>query len=170
MNEEEFQEFDEDLPKSKSQIKREMQALKDLGKELVELPASQLEKIPLSEAVRDGITKARAMQYGALKRQLKFIGGLMVHEDEAAIRLALMKIRQPHEEEVSAFHEIEKWRDQLLSGNQQLLNELAQQFDLFERQYVNQLIRNAKKEATNNKPPKSSRLLFKYLKGLQEAE
>ena len=41
-------------------------------------------------------------------------------------------------------------------------------FEQFERQYVGQLIRNAKKEQTQNKPPKSARLLFKYLSELQQ--
>lgn len=42
-------EFEEDLPKSKSQIKREMYELRALGKELVELSSKQLLDIPLSD-------------------------------------------------------------------------------------------------------------------------
>jgi len=38
-----------------------------------------------------------------------------------------------------------------------------------DRQQLRQLVRNANKESQQNKPPKASRLLFKYLKELQEA-
>ena len=160
------QEFD-DLPKSKSQIKRELQELQALGKQLVELPDKQLIDIPISDKLRDAILAAKTMKHGALSRQFKYIGNLMPIEDEASIRKALDKSQQPHKDEANAFHALEEWRDRLLQSDQALLDELALKFDEFERQYVGQLIRNAKKEQTLNKPPKSARLLFKYLSELQ---
>jgi len=160
-------ELEEDLPKSKSQIKREMHELQALGKELVELPAKQLVDIPLSEKARDAIVAARSFKHGAIRRQLQYIGCLMPKEDEDAIRTMLHKLQQPHKDEVKAFHQIEQWRDQLLQDDQDLLNELANKFENFDRQHIRQLIRNAKKEQELNKPPKSSRLLFKYLTEIQ---
>jgi ribosome-associated protein len=157
----------EDLPKSKSQIKRDLLELQALGKKLVALPEKQLRKVPLSERLRDAIVAARTFKHGAVSRQLKYIGGLMQDENEALIRVALENLEKPHKEEVNAFHKIEEWRDQLLQGNTTLLDELAGTFARFERQYVSQLIRNAKKEQTLNKPPKSARLLFKYLSEIQ---
>jgi ribosome-associated protein len=157
------------LTKSKSQIKREMHELQVLGKQLVELPSKQLVHIPISDSLREAIVDAKTMKLAALKRQIKFIGGLMSDEDEESIRKALDKLQQPHKEEVSKFHEVEQWRDHLLQGDQDLLNELANKFESFERQYVSQLIRNSKKETANNKPPKSARLLFKYLTELQNS-
>ena len=87
----------------------------------------------------------------------------MQHEDEILIRSKLDKLKMPHNNEVKKFHEVEQWRDDLIQGKTSLISELAIKFENFERQYVNQLIRNAKKENSNNKPPKSARLLFKYL-------
>jgi ribosome-associated protein len=164
------QEYEEEFGKSKSQVKREMHALHDLGKALVELPDSHMEQVPVSDKTREAITAAKKMKLAALKRQLKFIGGLMQEEDEVAVRAALEEIRKPHQKEVEQFHEVEQWRDLLLQGDQALFNDLANKFESFERQRVNQLIRNAKKEQANNKPPKSSRLLFKYLVELQTGE
>lgn len=157
----------EEFGKSKSQIKRELRELHDLGKQLVELPDAHFLQVPVSDKLREAVIAARKMKLAALKRQLKFIAGLMQTEDEAAIRSALEKLRKPHKQEVEKFHEIEKWRDLLLEGNQDLVNELANKFENFERQHVNQLIRNAKKEQASNKSPKSARLLFKYLSELQ---
>lgn len=91
----------------------------------------------------------------------------MPKEDEASIRKALNKIQQPHKDEVNAFHEVEQWRNQLLLGDQVLLNALVNKFVNFDRQHIRQLIRNAKKEQDQNKPPKSARLLFKYLTEMQ---
>ena len=51
-------EDDDDLVTSKSQIKREMQALRDLGKELVDLPVSVVKKFDLPEAVYEAVTLA----------------------------------------------------------------------------------------------------------------
>jgi len=45
-NEVEFEEFD---PVSKSQLKRDSHAIKDLGKRLAALPAQHLARIPLDE-------------------------------------------------------------------------------------------------------------------------
>jgi ribosome-associated protein len=79
----------------------------------------------------------------------------------------LHKLQQPHKDDVKAFHQLEQWRDQLLLGDQDLLNELASKFVNFDRQHVRQLIRNAKKDQEKSKPPKSARLIFKYLTEMQ---
>lgn len=135
----------EELPKSKSQIKRELHELQALGKQLVALPGKQLANIPISDKLRDAIVAARSMKHGALSRQMKFVGNLMPNEDVASIRMALDKLQQPHKDEIKAFHELEQWRDRLLQGDQALLDELVNKFDNFERQHVSQLIRNAKR-------------------------
>ncbi len=167
----EYQDSDEqdvgEQPKSKSQIKREMHELQALGKQLVELSPRQLVDIPISDKLRDAIIAARSFKHGAIRRQLQYIGSLMPKEDETSIRTMLHKLQQPHKGEVKVFHEVEQWRDELLHGDQALLDELTNRFINFDRQHVRQLIRNAKKEQEKNKPPKSARLLFKYLTEMQ---
>lgn len=156
-------EHDAELPKSKSQLKREREALRLLGRELVELPDAHLQKVPLGEKSREAIVAARGMKMGALKRQLQYIGGLMVEEDEPAIRRTLEGLNAPHREEVAALHELEQWRDRLIEGDEVLLNELVDRFAQADRQHLRQLVRNAAKERKLAKPPKSSRMLFRYL-------
>jgi ribosome-associated protein len=92
----------------------------------------------------------------------------MPNEDAVLILQALDKLQQPHKKEVKVFHKIEEWRDKLLEGDEDIMSELMNKFKNFERQHVNQLIRNSKKEQAMNKPPKSSRLIFKYLSELQD--
>jgi ribosome-associated protein len=155
--------------KSKSQVKREMQALRDLGKELVELPAGELAKFGLSESLLDAIVLAQNSKREALRRQLQHIGKLLRDEDETAIRQTMDQISQPKKDEVKAFHELEQWRDRLITGDDEVINRLVSRFPDADRQHLRQLVRNARKERMMEKPPRYSRLLFQYLKELQNA-
>lgn len=160
---------DNDEEKSKSQVKRELHELQDLGKRLVELPAKQLQKLPLSEPLHQAILEAKTFSRRALQRQLKRIGGLMPQEDIEAIRRDLDGLLQPHREQVRAFHEAEQWRDRLIAGDDALLNELVDRHGA-DRQHLRQLVRNAQKEQAQNKPPRSARMLFQYLTEIKNEE
>ena len=151
---------------NKTQLKREMKALHELGRELVEMPMSKFEKISLSERMVDAIMLAKRVKKAALQRQLRFIASIMSEEDVKTIQLEIRQLALPQEQEVKAFHQVEDWRDRLIAGDDDLINELVNQYDGVNRQQLRQLVRNANKEAQNNKPPKSSRLLFKILKEL----
>ena len=148
---------------SKSQVKRELDALRKLGVQLVSMPRTQTDKLPLSERISEAIASARGFKRKALKRQLGLIGGLMRDEDSDAILEGIRKLTEPQRQAVTAMHEVEQWRDRLLAGETDLVDELAGRYTSLDRQYVSQLLRNAKKETQNNKPPKSARVLYKYL-------
>jgi len=109
-NEKMYEENDE-IPKSKSQVKREMQYLRDLGEELVDLPLVSLKKFNFAESLHDSIILAQGLKREALRRQIQHIGKLLREEDDAAICQLLSQISQPQRNEVTAFHEIEQWRD-----------------------------------------------------------
>ncbi len=151
---------------NKTALKREMKILHELGRELVELPKSKLEQIDLSERMRDAVTLAKKLKKSALQRQLRYISGIMPEEDLEAIRSQLRQLALPRQQQAEEFHQLEAWRERLVSGDNELLNELVEKLDA-DRQHLRQLIRNINKEAQNNKPPKASRMLFKYLTELQ---
>ena len=153
--------------KSKSQIKRELHLLHDLGKQLVALPESRLRTLELVEPLQTAIMDARRFKRGALKRQLQYIAGLMREVDAAAIQQALDGFHRPQQQEVEALHEVEAWRDALLAGNESLLDELVERFQHADRQHLRQLVRNANRERQLNKPPKSARALFRELSALR---
>lgn len=153
---------------NKTQLKREMKVFHDLGKELVALAESKLSELTLSERMMDAILAAKKMKKSALQRQLRFISSIIQEEDTDAIRLQLNRLALPQLQANDAFHEVEDWRDRLVSGDNELINELLERFTNADRQYIRQLVRNANKETQLNKAPKSSRMLFKYLKELQE--
>ncbi|MTI63812.1 ribosome biogenesis factor YjgA [Methylophaga sp.] len=159
---------DWDDEKSKTQVKKELQALRDLGKELISLPKKDMDKLDLPEDLREAIRDAQSMSKGALKRQTGFIGGLIAATDHESIERQLAQLKQPHQGQVKQFHQLESWRDRLLAGDDDVYGELIAEFEAFDVQHVRQLVRNAVREARQDKPPKSARQVFQYLQELQQ--
>ncbi len=159
---------DEEEYKSKSQLKREANALQELGEELMELAPADLERIPMEDSLREAILDARAMTKGALKRQRQLIGKLMRGTDPEPIIKALAARRQKAMESVRRFHQLEELRDQLIESGDQAMSDVLESYPHADRQQLRQLTRQAQKEATQGKP-NASRALFRYLKTLDES-
>lgn len=158
---------DEEIIISKSQLKRESNALQEMGEELVGLPASKLAKIPMPEELADAVALARKIKArGGLKRQLQYIGKVMRSIDAAPIEQALNELKNAAGKAAAKFHRLEQWRDRLLDEGDAALGELLEEFPHADRQHLRQLIRNAQQEAAKNKPPKSAREIFRYLREL----
>ena len=164
--------LDEDgqpLPPSKTQRKNAMHSLQDIGKELVKLPASKLAKIVLPDDLRVAIMDYRRFTKNeAIRRQMQYIGRLMRKIDPAPIEKQLAAFRGESNEEKALMHRIERWRERLIEQDDALtlfLNEYPQA----DATQLRQLIRNARFEATKNKPPKSSRLIFKMVREVLES-
>ncbi|MDT8385711.1 MAG: ribosome biogenesis factor YjgA [Gammaproteobacteria bacterium] len=159
----------EEREKSKSQVKREMHELLALGEVLVNLPKEQFAKIELPETLHDAVLEGRRItQHGAHKRQLQFIGKLMRTVDAEQIRQQVDTLEGHSKQAAANLHHIERWRDDLLTQGDAALERLLTEFPAADRQYLRQLIRNAKKEMQENRAPKSARSLFKYLRDLQD--
>ncbi len=153
---------------NKTQLKREMKVLHNLGRELVDLAQSKLDQITLSEKMRDSVEAAKKMKKSALQRQLRYITSVMQEEEVDTIQLQLKQLALPQQQANETFHKLEKWRDQLIAGDNNLIEQLVNEINA-DRQRLRQIIRNANKETQQNKPPKSSRILFQYLKELEES-
>lgn len=160
---------DEDEIVSKSQLKRESLALQAMGEELVGLPAAKLAKIPMPEELADAVALARKIKArGGLKRQLQYIGKVMRSIDAEPIEQALNELKNAAGKEAAKFHRLEQWRDRLVEEGDTVLGELLEEFPHADRQHLRQLIRNAQQEAAKNKPPKSAREIFRYLRDLAQ--
>jgi ribosome-associated protein len=153
--------------KSKSQVKRDLKALQKIGERLVGLPPSQREKITMSDELREALEFAAAVKkHEARRRQIKYIGVLLRHEDAESIAADLEDIEGEQRREARAFHRIEKRRDELINDTAANLDEVVNRFPDSDRQHLMQLIRNARKERELGRPPKSARALFRYLREL----
>ncbi len=156
--------------KSRTQNKKEAQALQKLGEQLVGLSPDQINKMIMSQELRDAVLFAKTIKkHGARRRQMQYIGTLMREIDPEPIRRAIEIIAQGKKRNVRAMQQIEKWRDGLVDGNDDLYEDILSRFPGAERQRLSRLVRNAQKEKEKNKPPKSSRALFRYLKELLES-
>ncbi len=166
----EFEDQELPLKKSRTQLKNEMKQLQKMGEELVSLPGGQLKKLDLPESLIEAIEFARTTKkHEARRRQMQRIGALMREIDPEPIQQMLDDIANGRKAEARHFQELEKWRDELIAGNSEILETIFDQFPAADRQHINQLVRNAQKEAKENKPPKSARALFKHLRELKES-
>ena len=155
---------------SKSEIKRDAEELKRLGAELVDLGKNSLDKIPLDERLRTEIELAQRIKKEGRRRQLQLIGKMLRSRDEDPIRQALDKLKNRHNQQVALFHKLEMLRDRLIEQGDEAMSDVIALYPDADRQQLRSMIRNAQKEKAGNKPPKSARQIFQYLRELAEAQ
>lgn len=149
---------------SKSEIKRDAEALKKLGAKLVEMPAATLAKLELDERLVEAIEFARTLQREAKRRQLQFIGKLLRKMDADPIYQAIAQLENQHNQQQLLLRKLEITRDQLVTKGDDALSEVLADFPAVDRQHLRHLIRLAQKEREQNKPPKAYREIYQYLK------
>ena len=156
---------------NKTAIKKEIATCFALGEELSELSPALLQSFDLPENIAKAIREVAKMPHkGARKRQLKYIAGHLHKIDISSITERLDKLKNKSAHAVREHHLAERWRDRLIAEGNDALTELLYEYDTADRQQLRQLVRNAQKEAKEGKPPKSARLLYRYLKNLLQAD
>lgn len=156
-------------PISKSQRKRDMLALQDLGAELVRLPPASLDGLDLPEALSNALADCRRITaHEARRRQMQYIGRLMRDIDAAPIAERLAALRGESDAARAEFHALERWRTRLLDSDEALAGWLLEYPDS-DVQRLRQLVRNARKEAGEARPPRAGRELFRLLRAISAA-
>lgn len=149
---------------SKSQIKREAEALQELGEVLVKLPDAQFKRIELPENLRSAVAECRRItQNGALRRQKQYIGKLMRSIDPEPIQKQIDAFNGVSAAENARLHQAEKWRDRLIADNT-ALTQFVDAYPDVDATHLRQLIRNARDEAARNRPPKAFREIFRVIR------
>ena len=156
---------EEELQPSRTRRKLDDLALQELGEALVAVPAAKLAELDLPERLSDAIMHARGIsKFGALRRQMQYIGRLMREEGDAeTIRARLDAWNGVSVEETARLHLIERWRLKLLDDDKGL-DALIGEYPRADIQRLRTLIRNIKREKEAEKPPKSFRELFQVLR------
>lgn len=161
---------EDDLPISKTRRKQEMLDLQKMGERLVTLGLDQIAQIDLPEELARALREAKKInKHGALRRQFQYIGKLMRNVDIAPIQAKLDIWDGISYQEKAKLHQLERLRQRLLE-DESALSELVDKYPVSDIQYLRTLIRNAHKEQSTNRPPKSSRALFKALRELMLME
>lgn len=162
---------DDDIPKSKTQVKREMEALQELGKKLLQLSKNQQQKVPMSETLREALAEAdRIKQREATRRHLQYIGKVMRTEDHEAIAKQVELFDTTSAAHNRIFHQLEQKRDALIGENskEELSHYLEENPDLADIQLLRQLIRLSQKEIAQNGKTTNRKKLFRFLRDIEE--
>ena len=163
-------EFEQEYERpSKSELKRQMDELQKLGAQLVAEPRDRVKRVPMPEDVKDAILECQTItNHEGRRRQLQFVGKKMrslTEEEVAVIQRTIDSWKGASKAETAALHALERRRDKLLADDT-ALTKLLEEHPELDVQQLRTLIRNARKEQLESKPPKAYRELFQILKEL----
>jgi len=162
-------EDDDEIPEydgpSKSQRKRDAEAMKELGEALAQLPPTELDALPLSETLRDALDLARRITaHGAAARHRARLGKLLRHADVTEIRAALDERALARKLEAREFHRIEAWRDRLIAEGEPALDALAATLPELDLGRLRALIATAQRGDRGPAAAGAARELFRLLR------
>ena len=154
---------------SKSELKRQSNELQKLGEQLIEAPRDRVKRVPMPDEVKDAILMAQTItNHEGRRRQLQYVGKMMRTLDEeevAVIQRTIESWKGASKAETASLHALERRRDKLLADDK-ALTQLLEEHPHLDVQHLRTLIRNARKEQAENKPPKAYREIFQILKDL----
>ena len=162
-----WEEEEEIIWVSKTEMKIDMEALQKLGEELVGLKPSVLENFPLPDDLRMAIVDAQRFKNEAKRRQLQYIGKVMRTLEPEPIQAALDKYRNKHSQATAELHKLEQLRDRIVAEGDSAISEAMEKYPQADRQRLRQHYLQANREKKNNKPPKAYREIFQILKELK---
>ena len=149
---------------SKTQRKRQMLEVQALGEALTALTEEQLAELGLPERLLDAVVAAKRIhKFGAMRRQLQYIGRLMREVDAEAIAARLDAWKGASREATAQLHLLERWRTRLIE-DEAALAEFAASYPGCDVQKLRALIRNARREHEAGQAPRSFRALFQELR------
>jgi ribosome-associated protein len=132
---------------SKSQRKRDMHDLQELGESLTELPVSRLDKLDMPENLMDALREFhRTRSFEGKRRQMQYIGKLMRGVDDAPLRAAVAEFHLGSARQTLALHEAERWREELIASDDAITRWIAEHPGT-DVQRLRQMVRAARQDA-----------------------
>jgi ribosome-associated protein len=155
---------------SKTQLKKASHDLQDLGEALVEMPDDRLGALDIDETLLDAIHEfKRTKSFEGKRRQMQYIGKLMRRSDPDPLREAVAAMQLGKAKDALALHEAERWRVELIAGDEAVTRWTAEHPDS-DLQQLRSLIRAARKDAAAAPEQRSGRAyrdLFKFIRQSQ---
>jgi len=153
---------DDDLI-SKTQLKRQMKELQDLGAALVKLSKDQLAHIDMPDNLREAIMECRRFtRHEAIRRQLQYIGRIMRDIDAGPIAAQFAEIAAPSRRQTALFHVAERWRADLVEQPDAIAR-FVKEYPEADPHRLRELAEKAREEKRASKPPRRYRELFHVL-------
>jgi ribosome-associated protein len=160
---------DPDAGPSKSELKRQMTERQKLAEVLAALSSDALKSIPMDEAIKTAIAETpKIKSFEAIRRHKQYLGKLMRflnQEELETIQKRLDAIQGVSKAETAKLHFLESYRDKLIT-NDETFTTLIEKYPDMDIQNMRTLIRNARREKEQSKPPKAYREIFRVLKDL----
>lgn len=160
-----------DLPKSKSQQKREHLEFHTLAERLARLNDEQLSRVGLDESIRDAVLSARALRRGAYRRQIRYVSRQLSRIDVDAVRRRLDVVLEADAAAGPRLRHLERLREQLMgdgAGGDAVLEGLLDRYSRApaDWQRLRQLVRGARMELDGGSPGRHHRSLLRHLREL----
>ena len=134
---------------SRTDLKRESDALQDLGKELLTLRADLFEKVGLPEKLVDALAEAkRITNFEGKRRQMQYVGKIMRKLDPELVQAARQALEEQHKGSADVkltLHLAEQWRDRLIVSDDHL-GVWLDQFPATDVQQLRTLMRQVRKD------------------------
>lgn len=139
-------------PPSKTQLKAEADEKQLLGEALLGLRADLITRLDLPDKLLQAIADAKKISsFEGRRRQMQFIGKLMRPLDAAPIRDAIDEQAGGSAQLTLQLHLAEQWRDRLIA-NEDAVGDWLNQHPDTDSQQLRALVRQARKDATPEKP------------------
>ncbi len=156
---------------NKTQIKKDIGVLFKLAESLSKIAPAKLQDFDLPIHLHKAIREVADMPLnGARKRLLKYIASQFHKMDVSEYQEKLARLQNQSVHNAREHHITEQWRDKLIKEGNAALTDLFDDYPAADLQQIRQILRNIKKETETGQPPKSSRLLYRYLKTLLQPE
>lgn len=140
---------------SRTDMKRESDALQKLGEDLLDLGASLMARQPIPDKLMDALNEARRItNFEGKRRQMQFVGKLMrglTADQLVAIRQAVQDQHSGSAEDTLRLHQAQDWRDRLIADDA-AFEAWIDAFPQTDTQQLRALIRQARKDAKPEKP------------------
>ncbi len=151
---------------SKTQRKKAMHDLQELGAQLVDLNRERLGEIALPLELLRAVQEAKPIKAReARRRQLQYIGRLMRDVDPVPIRKKLDAWSGQSNEETALHRSAERWRDELLS-KEGALSVFASKFPDHDLQPLKKLISASAMELSLGRAPRHNREIYRIVRAM----
>ncbi len=148
---------------SKTEQKKAMERLKQLGEQLAALPPARIEALEIGEELKGNLLELQSIPtHEARRRHVQRIGKLLRHEDETLITAAL-SVGQPPRRQA----QLDRWIMRLMDQTDAALKEFVRQYPAADRhtlrQYVLRIQRAQAQDATQDELAPLQAALHNYV-------
>jgi len=137
----------EDRP-SKTELKKAMQRLQDLGQQLADLSPAQIKKLPVNEYLIDTLLELKEITaHEARRRQFQLVGKLLRSENEAVV-IAALSGRQSSRKQA----QLSRWIERLIEQGDPAVNEFVRLHEAAERHTLRQHVLRVQRSVVQQDP------------------